>query len=98
MKIQRVETTNGSCYVTEKNGTYYRCGGSLKSGFTETEECVESLRLLPPVEVSAIFVVGLNYREHAVEMRKPIPEFPVVAMKSPASVIERGIRLFCRDS
>lgn len=41
---------------------------------------------LPP----AIFCIGLNYRQHAEETKAKIPEFPVVFMKSPASVIGTG--------
>lgn len=38
----------------------------------------------------AIFCIGLNYRKHAEETKAKLPEFPVVFMKSPASVIGPG--------
>ena len=38
----------------------------------------------------AIFCIGLNYRKHAEETKTKIPEFPVVFMKSPASVVGPG--------
>src|SRR5439155_11917186 len=38
----------------------------------------------------AIFCIGLNYRQHAAETKAKLPQFPVVFMKSPASVIGPG--------
>jgi 2-keto-4-pentenoate hydratase/2-oxohepta-3-ene-1,7-dioic acid hydratase in catechol pathway len=38
----------------------------------------------------AIFAIGRNYAEHAVEMKGEAPERPVVFMKNPASVIRNG--------
>jgi 2-keto-4-pentenoate hydratase/2-oxohepta-3-ene-1,7-dioic acid hydratase in catechol pathway len=43
---------------------------------------------LPPIP--AIFCIGLNYRRHAEETKAKRPEFPIVFMKSPASVIGPG--------
>jgi 2-keto-4-pentenoate hydratase/2-oxohepta-3-ene-1,7-dioic acid hydratase in catechol pathway len=40
----------------------------------------------PPV----IFCIGLNYRHHAEETKAKLPQFPIVFMKSPASVIGPG--------
>lgn len=57
--------------------------------------------LLSPVEPRAIFCIGLNYREHANETGAPIPEFPVLFMKNPATVIGHGQNIVlprsCRD-
>lgn len=45
---------------------------------------------LPPVVPTVIFAIGLNYRTHAEEMNKPIPQHPVVTMKNPAAAIGHG--------
>lgn len=37
---------------------------------------------LPPI----IYAIGLNYRRHAAEIKAPIPETPVVFVKSPTSI------------
>jgi 2-keto-4-pentenoate hydratase/2-oxohepta-3-ene-1,7-dioic acid hydratase in catechol pathway len=42
--------------------------------------------ITPPV----IFCIGLNYRRHAEETKAKLPQFPIVFMKSPASVIGPG--------
>lgn len=39
---------------------------------------------------SKIVCVGVNYRAHAVEMGKPIPEEPVLFMKPPSALIPSG--------
>lgn len=43
-------------------------------------------RLLAPVKPRAILCIGLNYRDHARETGKAIPDRPVLFMKNPAAV------------
>jgi 2-keto-4-pentenoate hydratase/2-oxohepta-3-ene-1,7-dioic acid hydratase in catechol pathway len=38
--------------------------------------------LLPPIDPLAIFCVGLNYRAHAAEVGKELPQYPVVFSKT----------------
>ena len=45
------------------------------------------VRLLAPVEPSKIVAVGLNYRDHAAERDKPIPEEPLLFIKPSTAVI-----------
>ena len=47
-------------------------------------------RLLPPCEPSKIVAVGLNYRAHAAEMGKPLPEEPLLFLKAPSSLLAPG--------
>ncbi|MDQ1476352.1 MAG: hypothetical protein QOE62_1581, partial [Actinomycetota bacterium] len=37
-----------------------------------------------------IWGVGLNYRDHAAETGRPLPEAPTLFVKSPSSVIAPG--------
>lgn len=37
-----------------------------------------------------IIAIGLNYIDHAKELSMPIPEYPIIFMKPPTSVIESG--------
>lgn len=46
--------------------------------------------LLAPVSPSKILGVGTNYRAHALEMGKPIPEEPLLFFKPPTAVIGPG--------
>jgi len=47
-------------------------------------------KLLAPIAPVAFFCIGLNYRRHAEEGKAPIPQFPVLFMKSPAAVQNPG--------
>lgn len=46
--------------------------------------------LLPPCKPSKIIAVGLNYKDHAEEFGKPVPEEPVIFLKPPSSIIGHG--------
>jgi 2-keto-4-pentenoate hydratase/2-oxohepta-3-ene-1,7-dioic acid hydratase in catechol pathway len=45
---------------------------------------------LPPVMPSKIVGVGLNYKDHAAEMGKPLPAEPLIFLKPPTAVIGPG--------
>lgn len=51
---------------------------------------LEGLRLLAPVVPSKVVGVGSNYRAHAAEMGKPVPEVPKIFLKPSTSVIGPG--------
>jgi 2-keto-4-pentenoate hydratase/2-oxohepta-3-ene-1,7-dioic acid hydratase in catechol pathway len=44
-------------------------------------------RLLPPCEPTKIIAVGLNYRAHAAEMGKELPEEPLLFLKAPSALL-----------
>ncbi len=46
--------------------------------------------LLPPCAPSKVVAVGLNYRAHAAEMGKPLPEEPLLFLKAPTSLLPPG--------
>jgi 2-keto-4-pentenoate hydratase/2-oxohepta-3-ene-1,7-dioic acid hydratase in catechol pathway len=45
------------------------------------------VRLLPPIVPSKVVCQGRNYREHALELKNPVPTEPMIFMKPPSSVI-----------
>jgi 2-keto-4-pentenoate hydratase/2-oxohepta-3-ene-1,7-dioic acid hydratase in catechol pathway len=51
---------------------------------------VSSVQLLPPCLPSKILGVGTNYRAHAQEMGKPIPDEPLLFMKPPSALLGHG--------
>lgn len=57
--------------------------------------CLADVRLLAPVAPSKIVAVGLNYRDHATEMKKPLPEEPLLFIKPGTAVIGPGDRILC---
>jgi 2-keto-4-pentenoate hydratase/2-oxohepta-3-ene-1,7-dioic acid hydratase in catechol pathway len=46
--------------------------------------------LLPPVRPTKVVAIGLNYRDHALEMTKPLPAEPLMFMKPSTAVIGPG--------
>jgi 2-keto-4-pentenoate hydratase/2-oxohepta-3-ene-1,7-dioic acid hydratase in catechol pathway len=47
-------------------------------------------RTLPPVVPSKVIGVGLNYRAHAMEAGKPLPDEPLLFLKPPSCLIGDG--------
>ncbi len=64
--------------------------GDIFSKFLDTGQQISVQTLLPPIQPAAIFCIGLNYRLHAQETGMALPEYPVVFMKNPGSVIAHG--------
>ena len=92
MKIIRYENTNGEIAWAEEHpdGRRTRLTGDPFTGFGKTGEPASVHRLLAPVAPSAIFCIGLNYRQHAAETNAPLPQHPVVFMKSPGALQHPG--------
>ena len=57
----------------------YELGDEIPAG--------ESLRFLAPVQPSIVVCIGLNYKDHAAEMKKKLPDEPLVFLKPPTAVI-----------
>lgn len=81
------------------NGTITRAVGDPFDGsLRDTGEAAGVGELLSPIDPAAIFCIGLNYAAHAAEGGKPVPERPVVFMKTPTAAQRPGgpIQLPCR--
>ncbi len=80
MLIARVQTEDGVFFGTVEGERVYvpeRC----------TFYPLKDVKLLAPSVPSKIVAVALNYREHAKEMKKPIPEEPLIFLKPASAVI-----------
>jgi 2-keto-4-pentenoate hydratase/2-oxohepta-3-ene-1,7-dioic acid hydratase in catechol pathway len=62
----------------------------LFADWEPTGEEARVARVLAPVEPTAIFCIGLNYRRHAAETGAALPDWPVLFMKSPGAVQDPG--------
>jgi 2-keto-4-pentenoate hydratase/2-oxohepta-3-ene-1,7-dioic acid hydratase in catechol pathway len=51
---------------------------------------LEDLQLLPPTSPSKIICVGLNYIDHAKELKMALPDHPIIFLKPPSSIIGDG--------
>jgi len=95
MKIFNFESTQGETgYGTadqaQPGSVMQKLRGDLLSGLSETGETATVQRLLAPIDPRAVIGIGLNYRQHATETNTPIPQYPVVFFKNPASVQHPG--------
>lgn len=83
----------------------FRKEGKIHYGILQGEEVMElkdmegkgerifrigEVEILPPCIPSKIVAIGLNYRDHADEMGKPLPEEPLIFMKPGSAVIGPG--------
>lgn len=92
MKIVRFQDAEGHIRfgALQEDGSTLRLEGDLFDRPKVTDEKVEITRLLAPVQPTALFCIGLNYRKHAEEGGKPVPEHPVLFMKSIGAVQNPG--------
>ncbi len=72
------------------DGTALAVSGDIFGEFAVTGKPVEVKKLLAPVAPTSLLCIGLNYRHHAQEGKAPIPEYPVLFMKTPGSVQNPG--------
>jgi 2-keto-4-pentenoate hydratase/2-oxohepta-3-ene-1,7-dioic acid hydratase in catechol pathway len=93
MKIYRLrDARHQTRLATSDDGkTFFALNGDLLyRDLKITNEKIEVLSILAPVEPKTIYCIGLNYRKHAEETGAKIPEQPVVFMKSPTTVQSPG--------
>ena len=94
MKIGRYESDGRISFgiVDPKGGTVREIDGDPFDGIRETGAVrrLSEVRLLAPVAPSKIVAVGLNYRDHAKEMGKKIPEEPLIFLKAPSALNRPG--------
>ena len=86
MRIARL-LVNGQPTLAQQHadGTFTALDGPLFGELRDTGRTVVGA-LLAPLEPTVVFCIGLNYRRHAEETKADIPKYPVLFMKSPASV------------
>ncbi len=90
MRIARIADQTGDIHhasPTSDPALFAEMRGSWEAGFAPTGRILEGTRLLAPLEPSAVYAIGLNYRDHAAETGAPIPDYPVLFMKNIRAVI-----------
>src|SRR3990167_3758123 len=90
MKFLRFKNKEGNTsfgYI--KNNNVFEILGDIFGPyhFTETAYAIDEVRLLAPCSPSKIVAVGLNYRDHAEELKKKIPDEPLLFLKPSTSII-----------
>lgn len=88
-RIYRARQGMGGRYVIERDGVFHWLGGDIFGDYWAGKEIAagEPLTWLPPVKPSIVVAIGLNYKDHAAEMKKELPGEPLVFFKPASAVI-----------
>lgn len=70
-----------------RGGSYSQENGIISGGEVLS---LEDVTLLPPCQPSKIVCVGLNYVKHALELKMPLPDEPILFLKPPSAVLAPG--------
>lgn len=96
-RIYRIKQGAGGRYAVERDGTFYWLRGELFAEYGIGDEIPDGGKrpLLAPVDPSIVVCIGLNYKDHAAEMNKKLPEEPLVFLKPRSAVVgpDEEIRL-----
>jgi 2-keto-4-pentenoate hydratase/2-oxohepta-3-ene-1,7-dioic acid hydratase in catechol pathway len=90
-RFYRIQHDGGPRHAVEENGTWRLVDGNIFGSWKAGAEIAASgQRLLPPVVPSKIIAVGLNYKDHAAEVKKPLPAEPLLFLKPSTAVVGPG--------
>lgn len=90
MKLIHCKKQDERFYGILTHNRIQRIEGDIFSSFrigAGGEHELESVMVFPPVYPSKVVAVGLNYRDHAQEMKEEIPDEPILFLKPSSSVI-----------
>ena len=76
-----------------EDGALFAFDGEMGTEATRGERigALEEIeRYLAPTSPGKVVAIGLNYRDHAAEVGKPLPEEPLIFMKPSTSVVGHG--------
>ena len=87
-RLYRVESGGRVRYALERDGAWHELDGDPFGSYRPGAALNRAeVRLLAPVTPSKIVAVGLNYRDHAKEMGKPLPSEPLIFLKPSTAII-----------
>ncbi len=98
-RIYRIEYQGSKRYATEHGGRLFLLDGDLfgEYGFGEEiargefpKDLPAGSRVLAPIIPSKIVAIGLNYKDHAAEQKKPLPAEPMLFIKPSSAVVGPG--------
>jgi 2-keto-4-pentenoate hydratase/2-oxohepta-3-ene-1,7-dioic acid hydratase in catechol pathway len=104
-RIYRLQDGGEPFYAVERDGRFWRAAprtDGIFGGYDTADPMpggLQGLRVLAPVRPSKIVCVGLNYRDHALEVGKALPAEPLLFIKPASSVVgpedEVGLPSWC---
>src|SRR4051812_31042741 len=95
-RLYRVSRSGEPFFAVEEDGVLRRAvpsNGGIFAGYTtgrEVDGGLAAVTVHAPVQPSKMVCVGLNYRDHAAEMKKALPPEPLLFMKPPSAVLDPG--------
>lgn len=90
-RLYRIDHHGTPRHVIERGGVWRLVEGDVFGAHTLGAEVpAAGTRLLAPVEPPKIVCVGLNYRDHAAEMKKPLPAEPLIFIKPSSAIVGPG--------
>ena len=91
LRLYRLRHDGALRYASEREGRVRLIDGDIFDGFSEGREIpADGLDLLAPVLPSKIVCIGLNYKDHAAEQHKALPDEPLIFIKPATAVIGPG--------
>ncbi|HXN35086.1 MAG TPA: fumarylacetoacetate hydrolase family protein [Opitutaceae bacterium] len=91
MKIIRHLTPSGPAYAAiQPDGSAREITGDLFGAHRVTDKAVRPGKILAPVAPVNILAIGLNYKKHAEEGGKGVPERPMLFIKATSSLQNPG--------
>lgn len=89
MRIVRFVVGNEARYGLVEDGVVREIRGDIFGKFSVTtkKHSLSRIKFLAPTEPSKIVAVGLNYRDHAEELKQEVPEEPIIFLKPPTAVL-----------
>jgi 2-keto-4-pentenoate hydratase/2-oxohepta-3-ene-1,7-dioic acid hydratase in catechol pathway len=91
MKIIRHQTDKGPAYASlQPDSTALEITGDILGAFQVGTRAVKPGKLLAPIVPPNILAIGLNYRRHAAEGGKGVPDKPMLFIKSTNSLQNPG--------
>ena len=92
MKIIRCLDVNKNLKYAalQPDGSALEIAGDIYGEYSVTNKATKVAKLLAPVVPACFLCIGLNYRRHAIECNLPLPEYPVLFIKTAAAVQNPG--------
>ena len=91
MKIIRHLTPTGPAYAAlQPDGSAREIAGDILGDFQVTDRAIQPGKRLAPVVPPNILAIGLNYKKHAEEGGKGVPERPMLFIKATSSLQNPG--------
>lgn len=89
MRIVRFTVDRQIKYGVVEDGVVRELQGDIfgKFGETRKKHSLARIKFLTPTQPSKIVAVGLNYRDHAAELKQQVPEEPIMFLKPPTALL-----------